>query len=100
MKLAVANSTNNARATGTDIVLYSRFITTGFFQHNHATKHSVSPLKSLLTPQMRISSTKRNGILKSDSLHKRRIIQRNSGEGGLLATRVSCASTVLSEVPP
>lgn len=77
---ATANSTNNVRATGTGIVLYSRFIATGFFQHSHATKHSVSTEESFHSaPEQRISLPKES-VLKSDSLHKRRI--KNSGEGG------------------
>lgn len=39
-----------------------------------------SPFRS--TPKSRISSSKSNSALKSDSCHKRRIISRNSGEGG------------------
>lgn len=81
--LVTANSTNNARATGPGTVLYSRFITTGFFQQSHATKHSVSTEESFHSAsELRISLTKRNSVLKIDSLHKRRIIQRNLGEGG------------------
>lgn len=49
---------------------------------SHATKHSISPEESFHSAsELRISLTKRNGVLKIDSLYKRRIIQRNSGEG-------------------